>query len=282
VTADCVQSESGVIEQLFYGELGASERLAIERHVRDCASCRAVVEDLSTLRTALAARPVIEAPPDDDWSGFMFRLRAATGREAVPRAASSQTRSARKDRGDAARQPSYGVLPGGPAAARQWGRSGVMATAAVLALAVTGVTLAMWSRVPSPSPGAATARSVSGPPLDHAVQDGLEALGEEHLQRSKLVVLGLAAKDPARATSADWTYERELASSLLSDTRMYRMAAEERGLASMAEVMRDLEVVLLQTSFTDARDPAALAQIQRLIQKRDLVGKMDVVGITGL
>jgi hypothetical protein len=273
VTAQCVHSASGVIEQFVYGELGAPERLELERHVRDCASCRAAVEDLSTLRTALAARPVIDAPPDGDWSGFMTRLRAATEREAGGLDLAG-TRGV-----GVPRRASY---VGRPAVARHWARSGVMATAAVLALAATGVTLALWSRVPLTSPGAATARSVAGPPVDEAPADGFEALGEEHLQRSKLVVLGLAAKDPARATSADWMYERALASSLLSDTRMYRMAAEERGLASMAEVMRDLEVVLLQTSFTDARDPAALAQIQRLIQKRDLVGKMDVVGITGL
>ena len=34
--------------------------------------------------------------------------------------------------------------------------------------------------------------------------DGFEALSEEHLQRSKLVVLGLATKDPSQVTSADW------------------------------------------------------------------------------
>ena len=60
--------------------------------------------------------------------------------------------------------------------------------------------------------------------------DGFEALSEEHFERSKLVVLGLATKDPAQVTSADWTYERDLAATLLTDTRMYRMAAEDRGL----------------------------------------------------
>ena len=46
--------------------------------------------------------------------------------------------------------------------------------------------------------------------------------------------------------------------------------------------MRDLELVLLQTSLTDEQDPASLPQLQRLIQKRDLLEKMDVVTTTGI
>jgi hypothetical protein len=109
-----------------------------------------------------------------------------------------------------------------------------------------------------------------------------EALSEEHFERSKLVVLGLATKDAEHVNAADWTYERQLAASLLVDTRMYRLAAEERGLRSLAGVMRDLELVLLQTSLTDETDPSSLPQIQRLIGKRDLLQKMEAVGTTGL
>jgi hypothetical protein len=58
---------------------------------------------------------------------------------------------------------------------------------------------------------------------------------------------------------------------------MYRLAAEDRGLTDIAGVMRDLEIVLLQTSLTDEKDPSALPQIQRLIRKRDLLEKMDAV-----
>jgi hypothetical protein len=46
--------------------------------------------------------------------------------------------------------------------------------------------------------------------------------------------------------------------------------------------MRDLELILLQTSMTEQADPAALAQIQRAIRKRDLLQKMDVVRTTGI
>jgi hypothetical protein len=131
----------------------------------------------------------------------------------------------------------------------------------------------------SPAPEAVPASAGA----DRAGNSAFAALSEQHFERSKLVVLGLASKDPRRAMAADWAYERQLASTLLSDTRLYRLAAEERGLKNIARVMGDLELVLLQTSVDDQPDPSTLEQIQRLIAKRDLVTRMDVVAtVAGL
>jgi hypothetical protein len=110
-----------------------------------------------------------------------------------------------------------------------------------------------------------------------SIETAFATLSEQHFERSKLVVLGIASKDPRQARSEDWEYERQLASSLLSDTRLYRIAAEERGLKRIADVMGDLELVLLQASHGTPSDPADLEQIQRLIDKRDLVTKMELV-----
>jgi hypothetical protein len=96
------------------------------------------------------------------------------------------------------------------------------------------------------------------------------------------VVLGLAAKNPQKVRPADWAYERQLASTLLSDTRLYRLAAQERGMRTLAGVMSDLELVLLQTSHSDETDTATLSRLQQLIRKRDLVTKMEVVLSSGI
>lgn len=255
----CDLEASGTIESFFYGDLPPGERQKIERHIGACADCRAAVDDLSAIRVALAARSPVAAPPGGDWSGFMVRLEGAIGRPLLVH---------HRDHHRRARAP-------------RWLGAGLVAAAALLALVTIGVMFAMRSTQPADPAIVMSARPVpaAGRPADEA---GFEALSEEHFERSKLVVLGLAAKDPARATSADWTYERALAAALLTDTRMYRMAAEDRGLRSIAGVMRDLEIVLIQASFTDVRDPASLAQIQQLIRKRDLVEKMDVVAIAGL
>ena len=116
------------------------------------------------------------------------------------------------------------------------------------------------------------------PAAESTVQaaDPFVTLSDAHFERSKLVVLGLATKDSSALNAADWSYERDAASSLLRDTRLYRAAAEERGLSTLAGVMRDLELVFLQTSMSEEPDPASLEQLQRLIRRRDLVTKLNV------
>jgi hypothetical protein len=168
--------------------------------------------------------------------------------------------------------------------------AGLLATAALLAVVSLSVFMASQAGrelleppLSSLEPATmANAGDTSGTDAGLPIQAGLLSVGTRHLERSKLVVLGLATKEPSGAARADWEYERQLAASLLNDTRLYRMAAERRGLDSLAGVMRDLELVLLQASMAESSDDSALPQIQRLIARRGLVGKMDVVGTTGL
>ena len=81
MTTYCERSASGTIELYFYGDLAPDDRLEIQRHVEGCATCQAVLDDLATIRSALASVPVVDAPPGEDWSAFMRRLTAATDRQ---------------------------------------------------------------------------------------------------------------------------------------------------------------------------------------------------------
>jgi hypothetical protein len=165
-----------------------------------------------------------------------------------------------------------------------------LATAAILTLVTSAlVHVARSTPRPTPAPASASAEATAPAPIVPAIVPAVSerstdaafaALSEQHFERSKLVVLGLANKDPHHARESDWAYERGLATNLLSDTRLYRMAAEDRGMKTLAGVMGDLELVLLQTSLADAPDAGVLEQIQRLIHKRDLVTKMDVAATT--
>jgi hypothetical protein len=255
----CGVPSSGTIELYFYEELSPAERDGFEQHLATCRPCRDALEELGVIRAALAARPVVSAPPEGDWSRFMSRLDDAIRNREVPRVVALQ------------RQP----------AQTRYSLAGYLAMAALLALVTLSVLFVTRSRdaaTTPPPPATADASPVPSANDDRA----FAALSGEHFERSKLVVLGLATKDAGSTKSADWMYERQLATSLLSDTRLYRLAAEDRGLQTLAGVMRDLELVLLQTSLTDETDPASLPQIQRLIHKRDLLEKMDVVSTAGL
>jgi putative zinc finger protein len=257
----CQVHASGDLELYFYDELTSSEREAVERHVSSCAACRSALEELQTIRAALDSRPVVSTPASGDWSSFMTRLEVAIASErssGQPRVVSFATRTAR---------PYIAYV----------------AMAAMLALVTVGVAVALRSRqAPTTAAAPAAVQQAAVPPGVPLKDAAFAAMTEEHFERSKLVVLGLATKDPAHDNPADWAYERELASSLLDDTRLYRLAAEDRGLDSLAGVMKDLELVLLQTSLTDGKDPSSLPQLQRLIRRRDLIEKMDVVRTKGL
>ena len=260
----CHRQTDGDVELYFYGELEGLERERMRVHLRECRECAIVLEELALIRSVLSERPDVAAPPAGDWSGFMRRLDRAVGV-------------------DARRLSADGPATAAPARARnRFSYAGLLATAALLAIVTINVLFVAKGR--SPQLGQSTATIVGGgagdaPPV---ATGGLKSVGEQHFERSKLVVLGLTSKEPAETPVTDWAYERELATSLLNDTRLYRLAAEENGLTSLAGVMRDLELVLLETSMADSDDKDALGQIQRLIRKRGLIQKMDTVASVGM
>jgi Putative zinc-finger len=257
----------------FYDEMDPEDRARATAHLRVCGSCRQRLEDLHAIRRALAERPAVDGPPAGDWSGFMRRLDEAVG---VARPLQQASRPAVLEHDG-----------------KRWSVRHLVPLAAVLALVTIGVFMAARFRSFDASDRAVTAASspvttanTTVPATSAAPQAPDRALREvtaEHLERSKLVVLGLATRDPDHTTADDWQYERKLAETLLTDTRLYRLAAQDRGVSDVARVMRDLETVLLEASLSDTSDRNALGRVQRLINKRDLVVKMQVVaGSAGL
>ena len=124
-----------------------------------------------------------------------------------------------------------------PAAARgRRGRDSVVAMAASLALVAMAAPsfderpaiVAPRRRAVTSVPAAALRGQTGPPPIGRSAR-ALAELSEQHFERSKLVVLGLVARDPEHTSAKDWEYERDLAGSLLEDTRLYRRAAQDEG-----------------------------------------------------
>ena len=252
----------------FYDEMDGVDRASATAHLRECAACRQRLDDLHAIRRALASHPAVEAPPAGDWSGFMRRLDEAVG-AARPAAAADRPAVLEHD-------------------GTHWSVRSLVPLAAMLALVTIGILMAARFRTLEPpprtaalAPDAAAAPAAKTDPASAATlargDQALREISAEHIERSKLVVLGLATRDPRGTTAADWQYERTLAGTLLNDTRLYRLAAQDRGVSDVARVMRDLETVLLEASLSDNTDRGALERVQRLITKRDLVVKMQVV-----
>jgi len=241
----CEWQERGTAELAFYGELEAGARQRFDAHLPGCDDCRTALEELGQIARALEARSRESSPPGGDWAPLMASLDARLDLETPPRT-------------------------------RWWApiaHSRALRMAAMVAL-VTAAVLAgrQWERMRHQSETVPEAVG-SGPSTD-----AMAGLAEDHLERSKLVLLGLTTKDPGVTRPADWRYERDLAGTMLPDTAQYRIAASQQGLAELADVLGDLETVLLQASLSDDADPRALARLQNLIGKRDLLVKIEVIG----
>lgn len=252
------------VELYFYDEQTPADRAAFEAHLPGCAACRAALAELRTIRTALepmrghADRPRATGAPgerdDFEWRAFMRRLDRRLDAES----------------GRPSSRPAIVI--------------GVLALAATLTMGIVAGVL--WQRelarrtpenlrLSAESAAAAdprsSAQSAAADPRASAV-----AAAADHFERAKIVLLGLANKDAATSGSNDWSYERALAASLLPDTRLHRLAALEAGDPELADLLNDLEVLLLQASFASDSDRATLSRLQRYINRRDLLVRMEI------
>jgi hypothetical protein len=232
----CSTAESGALALFHYDELPPADRQAVASHVARCESCRAALDDLRTIGRVLTPAP---AQPQQGWAAFMAHLEA------------------RLD-----------ALQGGTPSRGGRMRLAWLAAAAALALAVGGGSLLVFRARSGVTPDATVATRPS--------EAALASAGGQLLDRSRLVVFGLLAQDATSSSGDDWSYERELAGDLWADARLLRQAAASHGMAPLADTLGDLELVLLETAFSEPSD-GALARVQDLIRARDLRLKLETM-----
>jgi hypothetical protein len=172
----CYQYEAALSEYVD-GTLQASDQgsdvalvEALEAHLAECGRCRAIVEDLHTLRDA-ARTLQPRVPPAHVWT----RIAQETG-----------TRGGRRW---------WTLIPLAP----RW----QPVAAAVLAILVLAGTWLGWSQLNAPAPLATVARQAQGQPPDPALVQDVETelkLAEEHYVRA---IAGLEAIAKAEGSELD-------------------------------------------------------------------------------
>lgn len=104
----------------------------------------------------------------------------------------------------------------------------------------------------------------------------LVAVGD-HLDRSKMVLIELANAPPDR--DVDITGERIVAESLVEANRLYRQTALATGDAGVANVLDDLERVLLEVAHSPDRISAKqIENLRKRIEDEGLLFKVRVIG----
>lgn len=101
----------------------------------------------------------------------------------------------------------------------------------------------------------------------------LRAALNEHFERSGLVLVELA--NQTVEGPVDFTSEQERAESLIVSNRLYRQAAAGSGERQTAELLEDLERVLLEIAHSPARlEPADYEQIRQRIHDAGILFKV--------
>jgi hypothetical protein len=226
-------------------------RDAIADHVTDCPECRAELERIDAVLAALSTMPVPE--PGEDYGQRVWQRIA-------PRLPEKRARWWTFSLGNG--------LTAGWFEPRRWAAVGAIAAVVIVAFLAGRVT----KRV-SPEQMAADAGKVRERVLIMAVG--------EHLGRSEMVLVELGNAEPANAKQkqVNISSERRRAEDLLEENRLYRQTALEQGDAGLANVLDELERVLLDVAHSPGEvTPAQLENIRQRIEARGILFKVRVVG----
>jgi anti-sigma factor RsiW len=240
-------------ELIAYREGEASQREATTRHLADCRECRAELERIEAVLAALDTMPVPD--PGEDYGRRVWQ-------QIAPRLPEKRARW--WDFGVSRQSGGSWLEP------RRWAAAGAIAALVITAFLVGRITRHAG---PEPAPVAMDASQVRERVL-------LMAVGE-HLGRSEMVLVELANAQPAKATQkqVNISGEQRRAEDLLEENRMYRQTALEQGDTSLANVLDELERVLLDVAHSpDKVTPAQLQVIRERIESRGILFKVRVVG----
>ncbi len=104
----------------------------------------------------------------------------------------------------------------------------------------------------------------------------LVAVGD-HLERSQMVLVELTNADPSRPL--DIAPERRVARELVDANRLYRQTAVKAGEAGVADVLDELERVLVEIAHSPQDlKPVQVKALQQRIESRGILFKVRVVG----
>jgi len=231
----------------YYGEAG--DLRSAEAHLAECEACRREFEELSTALQAMTSADVPERGESygaEVWARIQPQLDAPEVQPWTRRLAAFFT----------------------------WPR---LATAGALATLLVAAFVAGRYWVPPAAPPATPVRA-DATPAPAAVRERilLIAVGE-HLDRSQMVLAELSNMDAA--VPVDISAEQDWARDLVASNRLYRQAATRDGKTAVADVLDELERVLVDIANGPATaSPADLERLRNRLETQGLSFRVRVLG----
>jgi len=239
--------------------LEPGRRGAVEQHLHECADCALVVAELQHIISEAASLPTV-APPSHIWTRLQARLDAPAA-DSGPRA---------EGKGQKTRVFGLRAL-----ASPSW----ALATAALVVVAF------LTGRLVEQRHGRAVSQQASAPAAQSADVNASARVRErvlllavgDHLERSQMVLVELA--NAQTSGQLDISAEQQSADDLIASNRLYRQTAVDMGQANVADLLDELERVLVEV----ARGPSQismrqLAEIQQRIEGEGILFKVKIVG----
>lgn len=158
------------------------------------------------------------------------------------------------------------------------GLRGLALAGGLAALVIAAFVAGRWSGAPGVAPPPESVATAPAGTAGDARPEGvlLVAMGD-HLDRSQMVIVELLNADDADPGSL--SAERERAADLVAANRLIRQSAEQAGESALADVLDDLERVLIEIA--NGSGDASSEELQLLkarIEQRGILFRMRVVG----
>jgi hypothetical protein len=228
-------------ELIAYREGEASQRAEITGHLADCKECRAEMERIDAVLAALDTLPVPD--PGADYGRRVWQQIAPRLAERPMRWWQTWLEPRR-----------LGALGG------------------VAALIIAAFIIGRITKIVGKGDNIATTEQVRERVLVVAVG--------EHLGRSEMMLVELSNAEPgaSKPKQINISSEQRRAEDLLEENRLYRQTALQEGDAGLANVLDDLERVLLDVAHSpDKVTPAQFESIQKKIEAQGILFKVRVV-----
>jgi hypothetical protein len=228
-------------ELIAYREGEASQRAEITGHLADCKECRAEMERIDAVLAALDTLPVPD--PGADYGRRVWQQIAPRLAERPMRWWQTWLEPRR-----------LGALGG------------------VAALIIAAFIIGRITKTVGKGDNIATTEQVRERVLVVAVG--------EHLGRSEMMLVELSNAEPgaSKPKQINISSEQRRAEDLLEENRLYRQTALQEGDAGLANVLDDLERVLLDVAHSpDKVTPAQFESIQKKIEAQGILFKVRVV-----
>ncbi len=242
-------------ELVEYRYADAAERAEAALHLHECAECRAEYERLERVLAAMDALPVAE--PAADYEAQLWRKLA----------------------------PQLGERKRGFdwSAWREWLAPRRLVPIGAVAMLILGAFLA-GRYLPRKGHEANVAENVSQPAPQQVRERILLVAVGDHLDRAQTVLLEISNAEAdgtgkeAKRGEVDISQEQERAESLLAANRIYRQTAEHSGDNTVANVLDELEPVLMDIVHSPSMvSGMELAEIQKRIDDQGLLLKVRVL-----